>query len=114
MSTKAETLLNITDNASEKATEIMEAQGLEGYSVRIYIQKGGCSGYSYGMQFDDEVEESDYVVEHNGVDFIVDEHSADFIEGSTVDYKQTLESSGFDIENPNAETECGCGESFQV
>lgn len=107
-------LLYVTDNAVENAKEIRESQGLDGYGVRIYIQQGGCSGYSYGMQFDDEVAEDDFVVEKDGVKFIVDEHSAELLEGSTVDYEETLTSAGFDIKNPNAKSSCGCGESFQV
>ncbi|MDY6780054.1 MAG: iron-sulfur cluster insertion protein ErpA [Halobacteria archaeon] len=107
-------ILTITDRASEKAQEIMESKGLEGYGVRIYIQQGGCSGYSYGMQFDDDVGDDDHVVEEKGVRLIVDSHSAEYLEGSEVDYVESLESTGFDINNPNAESTCGCGESFKV
>ncbi|MFW5929621.1 MAG: iron-sulfur cluster insertion protein ErpA [Halobacteriota archaeon] len=115
MSTEAEgRLLSITQEGAEKARDLMESQDLEGYGVRIYVKQGGCSGYSYGMQFDDEVDDTDHVVEHRGVRLIVDEHSAEYIEGSTVDYVETLESTGFDVQNPNAESTCGCGESFKV
>ncbi|MDY6764690.1 MAG: iron-sulfur cluster assembly accessory protein, partial [Halobacteria archaeon] len=87
---------------------------LEGYGIRIYIQQGGCSGYSYGMQFDDEPADDDHVIKQKGVKFIVDEHSAEYLRGSTVDYVESLQGAGFDIQNPNAKATCGCGESFQV
>lgn len=107
-------LLTLTDTAASKAKEIMENQDLEGYGIRIYVQQGGCSGYSYGMQFDDDVADDDHVLETKGVELIVDEHSAEYLEGSEVDYVESLESTGFDIKNPNAKSTCGCGESFKV
>jgi len=111
---QSEQILNITDKAARKAQEIKDEKDLGGYGVRIYVQQGGCSGYSYGMQFDDEVGDDDIVVEYDGVEFIVDEHSAEYLEGSEVDYVESLQSTGFDITNPNAESTCGCGESFKV
>ena len=114
MAQRGEELLSITDRAAEKAREMIESKDLEGYGIRIYIQQGGCSGYSYGMQFDDDVGDDDHTVEQKDVRLIVDEHSAEYLAGSTVDYEDTLEASGFDIRNPNAEAECGCGESFSV
>jgi len=107
-------ILTVTDKAARKADEIIEEKDLQGYGVRIYVQQGGCSGYSYGMQFDDDVGEDDIVVEDKGVRFIVDEHSAEYLSGSEVDYVESLQSTGFDITNPNAESTCGCGESFKV
>ena len=109
-----EPLLRITDEAVEKAQEIKEEKDLQEYGVRIYIQQCGCSGYSYGMQFDDEVGDDDLVVEEDGVEFIVDESSAEYIWGSEVDYVESLQSTGFDINNPKAKSTCGCGESFKV
>jgi iron-sulfur cluster assembly accessory protein len=109
-----EQILTITDKAARKAQEIKDEKDLQGYGVRIYVQQGGCSGYSYGMQFDDDVGDDDIVVKDKGVEFIVDEHSAEYLEGSEVDYVESLQSTGFDITNPNAESTCGCGESFKV
>ena len=114
MESKQEKPLTLTDKAAEKAREIMEAKELEGYGIRIYIQQGGCSGYSYGMQFDDDVAEDDHEITEKGVTFIVDEHSMEYLEGSEVDYVESLQSTGFDINNPNAKSTCGCGESFKV
>lgn len=108
-------ILSITDKAAQKAKDIMDDQGLnDEFGIRIYVQRGGCSGYSYGMQFDDDVSDDDYSLMDKGVKLIVDEHSADLLEGSEVDYVDTLEASGFKVENPNAEQTCGCGESFKV
>jgi len=109
-----EPLLTVTDKAIRKAKEIIEEKDLQGYGVRVYIQQGGCSGYSYGMQFDDEMGEDDHIVDADGVEFIVDEHSAEYLWGSEVDYVESLQSTGFDINNPQAKSTCGCGESFKV
>ncbi|MFB6283925.1 MAG: iron-sulfur cluster insertion protein ErpA [Halobacteria archaeon] len=114
MESKQNKLLTLTDTAAEKAREIIESKDLEGYGIRIYIQQGGCSGYSYGMQFDDDVSDDDHLIELKGVKLIVDEHSAEYLEGSEVDYVESLQSTGFDINNPNAKSTCGCGESFKV
>lgn len=108
-------ILSITDKAAQKAKEIMEQQDLEeDFGIRVYVQKGGCSGYSYGMQFDNQISDSDYMIQDKGVKLIVDEKSAELLEGSQVDYVDTLEASGFKVDNPNATQTCGCGESFQV
>jgi iron-sulfur cluster assembly accessory protein len=80
---------------------------------RIAIQGGGCSGFEYALGFDTGVHEGDEALEYHGVTVVVDPLSAPYIKGSTIDFVDTLQESGFKIENPNAGASCGCGHSFQ-
>ena len=73
---------------------------------------GGCSGLQYQLSFDDQIRESDSAIDASGVRVIVDEKSALYLVGSTLDFVDTLQESGFKIQNPNAENTCGCGQSF--
>src|SRR4030095_5757247 len=82
--------------------------------LRVYVQKGGCSGYSYGMSLAPQVEEGDWVGEFGGVKVMVDQESAKVLEGVQIDYVESLQGSGFSIQNPNAVRSCGCGNSFET
>ena len=83
--------------------------------MRIFVTAGGCSGLSYGMVVDDRSSDDDYVIEMNGAKLVVDRSSAPFIAGSVVDYKaEKLMGGGFVVNNPNAVSTCGCGESFKT
>jgi iron-sulfur cluster assembly accessory protein len=94
---------------------ILEAEkaSLPDGGLRIYVQGGGCSGFSYGMVLD-EVSEGDQIYETNGVKVIVDPMSLRYLEGAEVDYKEDLMGGGFAIKNPNAASTCGCGHSFNA
>ena len=94
--------------ADEAAKSNIPAGGL-----RIYVQGGGCSGFSYGMVLD-EAAEGDQVFEKEGVKVIVDSMSLRYLEGAEVDYKEDLMGGGFAIKNPNATSTCGCGHSFNA
>src|SRR5207245_4906264 len=78
------------------------------------IEGGGCSGFQYGLGFDRGAQEGDHEFEVEGVKVVVDPFSAPYLRGSTVDYLETIQESGFKIDNPNAVASCGCGHSFQV
>jgi iron-sulfur cluster assembly protein len=108
-------MINLSSAASEKVKGIIEQekQSLPGAGLRIYVQGGGCSGFSYGMVID-EVSEGDQVFEHEGVRVIVDPMSLQHLDGSQVDYKEDLMGGGFAIQNPNAKSSCGCGHSFST
>jgi iron-sulfur cluster assembly accessory protein len=80
----------------------------------VAIEGGGCSGFQYGLGFDRGAQEGDHAFEVEGVQVVVDPHSAPYLKGSTVDYLETIQESGFKIDNPNAVASCGCGHSFQV
>lgn len=81
--------------------------------LRIFVEEGGCAGRQYGMKFD-EANATDYRFERDGVKVLIDPQSAEFLQGSVVDYNGGLTGAGFHISNPNAARSCGCGTSFEV
>ncbi|KAA0690157.1 iron-sulfur cluster insertion protein ErpA [Halopseudomonas laoshanensis] len=108
------TPLLFTDNAVSKVRALIDEEGNERLSLRVFVTGGGCSGFQYGFTFDDELAEDDTVVEREGVKLVVDPMSFQYLAGSEVDYLEGLEGSRFVINNPNAATTCGCGSSFSV
>ena len=106
--------VTLTDQAVQKIKELYtQDPALSGKALRIYIEKGGCSGYSYGFKFD-ETQASDTEQTYEGFKLIVDQESGKMLEGSTVDYKTDFGQEGFAIKNPNAKKSCGCGNSFDA
>lgn len=105
-------MITLTDAATVKVGQLIEAEGDEKLALRVAVRPGGCSGFSYEMYFDTDVASDDTTIEYDGVRVIVDQSSAMLLEGATLDYKDGLEESGFAINNPNAERTCGCGQSF--
>lgn len=108
------TPLVFSDNAVNKVRNLIEEEGNERLSLRVFVTGGGCSGFQYGFTFDDELAEDDTIVERDGVKLIVDPMSFQYLAGSEVDYQEGLEGSRFVINNPNAATTCGCGSSFSI
>lgn len=108
------TPLIFSENAVGKVRSLIEEEGNERLSLRVFVTGGGCSGFQYGFTFDDETAEDDTVVERDGVRLVVDPMSFQYLAGSEVDYQEGLEGSRFVINNPNAATTCGCGSSFSV
>src|SRR5919199_4900586 len=107
------TLLTVTDTAAAKIQQLMAEE--EDVSVlRVAIQGGGCSGFQYGLGFDRGPVEGDHEFQANGVPVVVDPFSAPYLRGAEIDYVDSIEASGFAINNPNAVSSCGCGHSFQV
>jgi iron-sulfur cluster assembly protein/iron-sulfur cluster insertion protein len=111
-STKPQKTVNLTDTAVEKVRELIEAEGEPGLALRMAVRPGGCSGFSYEMYFDAQVDDTDIVEEYGEVRVVVDPQSAEMVKGSTLDYKDGLMGAGFAIENPNVSRSCGCGNSF--
>ena len=107
-------MLKMTETASLKLKEILAQQTEPAFGLRVHVLPGGCSGYSYGMSIAEKAEATDWVGEFGGVKVLVDPASAPLLEGAAIDYRETLQSSGFTIENPNAVKTCGCGGSFQT
>jgi len=106
--------ITLTDKAIEKTQAFQSNnQEAEGKALRIYIEGGGCSGFSYGFKLDDK-KDNDLVFEQKGVTVVVDPKSIQYVKGSVVDYTEDFTRSGFVLENPNATSTCGCGESFSV
>jgi iron-sulfur cluster assembly protein len=110
-----ETLLSLTPTAAAKIKELMaEEADAETLVLRVAIQGGGCSGFQYGLGFDNGVAEGDHELVLEGVQVVVDPFSAPYLQGATIDFLNTIQESGFKIDNPNASSSCGCGHSFQV
>ncbi|MFQ5598248.1 MAG: iron-sulfur cluster insertion protein ErpA [Nitrospiria bacterium] len=105
-------MIEITKQASVKLKEIMKAENKAGFGLRVYVEGGGCSGFQYGMAFEEKENEEDSVTEIHGLKVFVDPYSAPMLNGTEVDYKDDLQQAGFSIKNPNAKTTCGCGQSF--
>ena len=105
-------MINLTEAAAKKVKELLENS--EYVALRPGIQGGGCSGFSYTLKFSDGAEESDRVLESNGVDIHIDKKSYLYLMGVEIDYIDELSQSGFKFNNPNAKRTCGCGESFSV
>jgi iron-sulfur cluster assembly protein len=82
--------------------------------LRVAVQGGGCSGFEYALGFDRTALEGDLEAQSHGVDVVVDPFSAPYLKGASIDYLETIQESGFKIENPNVSSACGCGHSFQV
>ena len=107
-------VVTLTEPAANKVLELRQRDGKAQAALRIKVIGGGCSGLQYQLSFDDEAADMDHDQEMNGVRLIVDAKSAIYLAGSTVDYVDDLNGSGFQIQNPNATSTCGCGESFGV
>jgi len=107
-------MLTLTDAASRKVGEIIAGQAQPMAGLRVFVQKGGCSGYSYGMALAEKIEEGDWVGEFGEVKVLVDAQSAPVLDGVRIDYVESLQGSGFSIQNPRAVRSCGCGNSFDT
>jgi len=107
-------MITITESALEKITDILAEENNPRVKLRTFVQGGGCSGFSYGFTLDEEQNEDDFVIDKNGVVVLVDSMSMQYLQGATIDYKEELMGSNFTINNPNAQTTCGCGSSFSV
>lgn len=107
-------MLTLTESTYSKLKELFEEENNPNLKLRVFVQGGGCSGMSYGFTFDEEQNEDDFVINEHGVTVLVDAMSMQYLNGATVDYKEDLMGSGFSIDNPNAQTSCGCGSSFSV
>ena len=105
-------MITLTDNATTKVSQLIEAEGDEALALRVAVRPGGCSGFSYEMFFDTDIASDDVTVEYGKVKVVVDPSSAQLLTGATLDYKDGLDQSGFAITNPNATRSCGCGNSF--
>lgn len=103
-----------TENAVTKVRELIEEEGNPDLKLRVFISGGGCSGFQYGFTFDEVTNEDDFVIDKNGVKFLVDTMSYQYLVGAEIDYVDSFEGSQFTIKNPNATTTCGCGSSFSV
>ncbi len=108
------TPIQVTENAIAKVKGLIEEEGNPELKLRVYVTGGGCSGFQYGFSFDDELADDDTQIKKGGVTVIVDPMSYPYLVGSQVDYIEGLQGSKFTVQNPNAASTCGCGESFSI
>lgn len=107
-------MITISELASERIKEMLEQEEIPGLFLRLGVKEGGCSGFSYGMGFDDELKEDDEALELDGIKVVMDNDSKKYLNGLQIDFKETAMGGGFTIENPNASVTCGCGSSFRT
>lgn len=106
--------LIFTDDAAAKVKQLIASENNENLKLRLFVQGGGCSGFQYGFTFDEEINEDDFSVVKDGVTLLVDSMSYQYLEGSEIDYKDTMTTSQFVLKNPNSVSTCGCGSSFAM
>ncbi len=104
----------LTDAAAAKVKKLVEEEGNPNLKLRVVVQGGGCSGFQYGFEFDENVAEDDVQIENDGVVMLIDTMSLQYLAGAEVDYLEGLEGARFVINNPNAKSTCGCGSSFSI
>lgn len=106
------TMPGLTDKAALKARELLDREDKDDYRLRLSVQPGGCSGLRYQLFFDSRWLDGDEVQDFGDVELIIDRMSLPYLQGATIDYKDTIEAQGFSIDNPNASGSCACGDSF--
>ena len=107
-------MVTLTDLAAQKLTGFLEGQQADvDAGLRVAVRGGGCSGFQYALALD-ERRDDDHVFEDHGIRVMVDPASLQYVDGSVVDFKETMMESGFDVTNPNVVASCGCGSSFRV
>tara|TARA_B100000809_G_scaffold224057_1_gene233968 strand:- start:1376 stop:1702 length:327 start_codon:yes stop_codon:yes gene_type:complete len=108
-------MVSITDLAKEKIGELrIKENHSENHILRVSVKGGGCSGLMYDLGFDEEIKDTDQLIEDNGIKILVDKKSVLYLAGTVLDFSDGLNGKGFQFGNPNAERTCGCGESFAV
>ncbi len=107
------TPISVSDNAAKQIGKIIASEP-EGTMLRLSVSGGGCSGFQYGFNLDDQSDDDDLLIKKNGITVIIDIVSQSFLEGSELDYVDDLIGASFQVKNPNATASCGCGTSFSV
>lgn len=104
--------LQLTEAAAKKVQSLLEQENNNALHLRVFVTGGGCSGFQYGFTFDETVSEDDAIIDTSGVKLLVDPMSMNMLNGSEIDFTESLAGSSFVIRNPNATASCGCGKSF--
>lgn len=104
--------VKLTEAAAIKAAALLEGEDQQDLRLRIAVQPGGCSGLVYQLYFDERLLDGDAIAKFGDVELVVDRMSQPYLDGATVDFADTIEKQGFDIDNPNAGSSCACGDSF--
>ena len=107
-------MITITESAVAKIKHILAEETNPKAKLRVFVQGGGCSGFSYGFTLDEEQNDDDFVITPSDLEILVDSMSMQYLTGATINYKEELMGSSFVIDNPQAVSTCGCGSSFSV
>ena len=107
-------MLTMTDTAVTQLKQLLKKEPNPEKALRVYVSPGGCSGFSYGMQLDDERSDDDTILTFDDVTVVVDELSLPQLQGAQIDYVNALMGGGFVVQNPNATKTCSCGQSFDT
>jgi len=107
-------MITITDRAADKVKEIAESEALQGQGLRLRVVGGGCGGFSYDLYFEDKPTDMDETFDANGIRVYVDPLSFQYLDGTEIDYVESLNAAGFKFNNPNVRGTCGCGSSFSA
>lgn len=107
-------VVGFTDAAAKKVNILVEEEKNPNLKLRVSVDGGGCSGFQYAFAFDENVAEDDAVFENNGATMLIDVTSMQYLNGAEVDYLEGLEGARFVVNNPNADSTCGCGSSFSI
>lgn len=105
-------MINVSDAAAAKIRDILAEENNPQLKLRVFVQGGGCSGMQYGFTLDDQQNEDDWDLDIDGVRVLVDSMSGSYLQGAEIDYRDEVMGASFTIKNPNAQTTCGCGSSF--
>ncbi len=114
MAGQYDTVIDLTDVAASEVKRLIESQNLQGQHLRIGVQGGGCSGLMYSLHFDEKVNDDDQVYDIKGVKVVIETKSAMYLQGTQIDFVESLTGGGFKFGNPNASRSCGCGSSFSA
>ena len=106
--------IRVTDSAARRIGVLQQQEETPEAFLRIAVSGGGCSGFQYGLSFDEQQNADDFVFEHAGVRVVVDDVSLDLLNGAEIDFVEDLMGASFQIKNPNAASSCGCGNSFSI
>lgn len=107
-------MIHISDSAISRIQDMIDQEETPDMFLRLGVNPGGCSGFSYGMGLDNEESEADVFMEIQGVKVVVDKESVRYLNGLEIDFQESGMSGGFTINNPNAVASCGCGQSFKM
>jgi iron-sulfur cluster insertion protein len=106
--------MNLEPNAVSKLREILAEENNPNIKLRVFVQGGGCSGFSYGFTLDEQQNEDDFDFSYDDIKVVVDSMSLQYLQDASIDYKEDLMNASFVINNPQAQSTCGCGSSFSV
>ena len=107
-------MITITQTAKTKLQEILAEENNPNLKLRMFVQGGGCSGFSYGFTLDEVADIEDFAITEDNITVLIDNLSAQYLQGVEIDYAETLEGFNFSIKNLNATTTCGCGSTFSI